>query len=194
MGNIEYGPPRIYSILTFTFVGQGTAGKIAQEIRQSEVLEGQLIVAEVVVEKDATGKVHSHQPRHGTAGAVVGGMGGGLLALVGGPVGLLAWTAAGAVVGGIAGKYAARPFSKGDLQDISDALALDTSALLLLVDDIASEDVIQRMQPYNADVIKLVVGEDVSDEISAHLATALSGTAEPSRENPASDDIPPSDA
>ena len=54
----------------------------------------------------------------GTVGAVTGG----LLGLIGGPVGVLAWAVGGAVVGGVAGHYMGRPISKGDLQEIGDAL------------------------------------------------------------------------
>lgn len=105
----------VYNILAFTFDGQDTAGKLVKEIKSSGALEGFYIVAQAVVEKDAKGKVHVHEPGHGGVGAVLGGAAGGLLALIGGPVGILAWVVGGAVIGGVAGKYLGRVIKKGDL-------------------------------------------------------------------------------
>jgi uncharacterized membrane protein len=103
-------------------------------------------------------------------GAVLGGGGVGLLSLIGGPAGLLAWTVGGAVVGGAAGKYLGRPFSKGDLKEIGEAMQPDTSAFLLLVEDVASESVVDSMKEYNANVVTLTVGDDLSGQIASFVA------------------------
>ena len=81
----------IYNILAFQFVGQDTADQTVKEIRASGMLEGFKIVAQVIVEQDAKGKVHVHETGKGGMGATVGAVGGGLLSLIGGPVGVLAW-------------------------------------------------------------------------------------------------------
>ena len=105
-------------------------------------------------------------------GAVLGGAGVGLLSLIGGPAGLLAWTVGGAVVGGAAGKYLGRPFSKGDLKEIGEAMGPDTSAFLLLVEDVASEVAVDSLKGYNANVITLTVGDDLSGQIASYVAGA----------------------
>jgi uncharacterized membrane protein len=155
----------IYNILAFNFKGEKTAGETVKEIKKSDLLEGQVIVAEAVVSVDAKGKTHIHEPGHGALGGAVGAVGGGLLGLIGGPVGLLAWT-----VGGVAGKYLGRPFSKGDLKEIGEAMQPDTSAFLLLVEDWQSEAVINKMKGFNANVVTLTVGDELSGEIAQVVA------------------------
>ena len=127
-------------------------------------------MAEAIVKQDEKGKVHIHEPGMGGIGSTVGAVGGGLLGLIGGPAGLLAWTVGGAVVGGVAGKYLGRPFSKGDLEEIGAAMSPDSSAFLLLVEDIDSESVIDSMQGYSANVVTLTVGDELSGQIAAVVA------------------------
>jgi len=162
----------IYNILAFTFDGKDDAKEAVKQIKKSDALDGQMIVAEVVVEQDEKGKVHVHEPGHGTAGTVVGALAGGLLGLIGGPAGLLAWAVGGAVVGGVAGKYLGRPFSKGDLEEIGEAMEPNSSAFLLLVEDINSERVIDDMKDVNANVITLTVGDELSGQIAQYTAAA----------------------
>ena len=169
----------IFNILAFTFEGKDDADQAVKEIKKSGALDGQMIVAEVVVEQDENGKVHVHEPGHGTLGTVVGAIGGGLLGLIGGPAGLLAWTVGGAVLGGVAGKYLGRPFSKGELEEIGRAMSPNTSAFLLLVEDINSEVVINKMEDFNANVITLTVG----DELSGQIAQYTTGIAQDDQGN-----------
>jgi uncharacterized membrane protein len=162
----------VYNILAFNFAGQDTAGEIVEEIKDSGVLEGYDIVAQAVVEQDAEGKVHIHEPGRGGVGATIGAVGGGLLGLIGGPVGVLAWVVGGAVVGGVAGHYLGRPISKGDLEEIGEAMSPDTSAMLLLLEDTYSEGVVDSLKGYNANVVTLTVGDELSGQIAAYVAGA----------------------
>ena len=163
----------VFNILAFTFDGKDDADEAVKQIKKSGALKGQMIIAEVIVEQDEKGKVHVHEPGHGTFGSVVGAVGGGLLGLIGGPAGLLAWTVGGAVVGGVAGKYLGRPFSKGDIKEIGEAMSPDTSAFLLLVEDKDSEKAVDSLKGYNANVVTLTVG----DELSGQIAAAVAGEA-----------------
>jgi uncharacterized membrane protein len=160
----------IFNIIAFTFAGEKTAGEAVKEIKKSGALDGQIVVVEAVVSVDDKGKTHVHEPGHGRFGGAVGAVGGGLLGLIGGPAGLLAWTVGGAVVGGVAGKYLGRPFSKGDLKQIGEAMQPDTSAFMLLVEDWASETVINKLDGFNANVITLTVGDELSGEIAQFMA------------------------
>jgi uncharacterized membrane protein len=160
----------VYNILAFTFDGKDDASETVKQIKKSGALEGQAIVAEAIVEQDEKGKVHIHEPGRGGLGAGIGAVGGGLLGLIGGPAGLLAWTVGGAVVGGVAGKYLGRPFSKGDLKEIGEAMSPDSSAFLLLIEDIESEAVVNSMKGYNANVVTLTVGDELSGQIAAYVA------------------------
>ena len=159
----------VYNILAFTFDGQDTANQTVKDIKSSGALEGYDIVAQCVVEQDAKGKVHIHEPGHGVWGAVIGGAAGGLLGLIGGPVGVLALAASGAAVGGVAG-HLDRAIPKEDLEEIGEALSPDSSAFLLLLEDTYSEGVVDSLKGYNANVVTLTVGDDLSGEIQSYVA------------------------
>ena len=161
----------IFHIVMFAFAGQQTAGEIMKEVRSSQKMGGYKIVAQAVVEKDGKGKVHFHEPGRGGVGATVGAVTGGVLGLIGGPVGLLAWTVAGGVIGGTAGHYLGRSVKPEDLQKIGNALDLNSSAILVLVEDVYSEGVVDSMAGYNANVLTITVG----DQMSGEIATAVAG-------------------
>jgi uncharacterized membrane protein len=107
-------------------------------------------------------------------GAVLGGVAGGLLSLIGGPIGFLTWVVGGAVLGGVAGKYLGRPIKKGDLQEVGEALVPDTSAFLLLVEDIYSEAIADSLSDVNANMITLTVGDELSGELAQFVAGEVS--------------------
>ena len=159
-----------YNILAFTFEGQDKASETMKEIKSSGVLEGYKIVAQAVVEQDTKGKVHIHEPGKGGVGAFVGGTAGGILALIGGPVGVLSWVVSGAIIGGVAGKHLGRPISKGDLEDIGEAMAPDSSTILLLLENTYIKDVINNMADYGGSVVTLTIGDELSGEIESYVA------------------------
>jgi uncharacterized membrane protein len=155
----------VYNVVGFVFDGKDAASENMKEIKSSGVLDGYKIKVQAVVEQDENGKVHIHEPGHGVWGTALGAGGGGLLGLIGGPAGLLAWTVGGAVLGGLAGKYAGRPIAKGDLQELGSAMTPNSSALLLVLEDKDTENVINDLQGYNAQVVTLTLGDDLSGEI-----------------------------
>jgi len=168
----------VYNILAFNFAGQDTAKETVKEIRSSDALEGYKIAAEAIVEQDANGKVHFHESGKGGVGAAIGAVGGGLLGLIGGPTGVLAWAVGGAVVGGVAGKYLGRPIARGDLKEIGESMSPDTSAFLLLLEDKDSEDVIKSLSGNSANVVTLTVGDELSGELAQYVAGEASVDAD----------------
>jgi uncharacterized membrane protein len=167
----------VYNILAFVFEGQHTANQIVKEVKSSGALDGYYIVAQAVVEQTEKGKVKVHEPGRGGVGAAVGMVGGGLLALIGGPVGVLAMVAAGGVVGGVAGHYLGRPIKKGDLKELGEKLSPDSSAFLLLLEDVYSEDAVDSMAGYNANVVTLTVGSELSGQIATYTEASVSDAA-----------------
>lgn len=165
----------VYNIVGFVFDGKDAASENLEEIKSSGVLDGYKIKVQAVVEQDENGKVHIHEPGHGAWGAVLGAGGGSLLGLIGGPAGLLAWAVGGAVLGGLAGKYAGRPIAKGDLEELGSAMTPNSSALLLVLEDKDTESVIDDLQGYNAQVVTLTLGDELSGEID-QLVAAEAGT------------------
>ena len=167
----------VYNILAFVFDGQDTAKQNLKDAKSAGAFEGYDIVAQAIVEQDPKGKVHIHEPGHGGVGAAIGGVAGGLLGLIGGPVGLLAWAVGGAVIGGVAGKYLGRPFDMDDLKEIGEAMSPDTSGILLLLEDTYSEKAIKSMSGYNANVVTLTVGDELSGQIAQYTAGAVTDDA-----------------
>lgn len=160
----------VYNILAFVFAGEDGAKNALKELKSSGALDGYKIEAQVEVEHDANGKVHFHEPGRGGVGTSIGAASGGLLGLIGGPAGVLAWALAGGVIGGAAGHYMGRPISRGDVKEIGEALQPGTSALLMLLEDKESEDVIKSMQGYSANVVTLTAGSELSGQIAAYVA------------------------
>ena len=163
----------VYNILAFCFDGQDTAKQTLNDAKSLGALEGYDIVAQAIVEQDQKGKVHIHEPGKGGVGTAVGAVAGGLLSLIGGPAGVLAWVVGGGVVGGVAGKYLGQPFEKSDLKEIGDALTPNSSAMLMLLEDTYSENAINSMSGYNANVVTLTVGDELSGEIAQFTAAEV---------------------
>ena len=114
----------VFNILAFTFEGKDTAKDTVKDLKKSGAFADQHVVAQVIVEQNKKGKVKVSETGRGGLGAVVGAIEGGVLSLLGGPFGFLAWVGTGALVGGAAGKYFGRPFKKGDLKEIGEAMEL----------------------------------------------------------------------
>ena len=172
MSDKDKGQAAVYNIVAFNFDGKDTAKQTLKEAKKAGALDGYFVVVEAIVEQDEKGKVHFHEPGHGVLGGAGGAAVGGLLGLIGGPAGLLAWTVGGAVVGGAAGKYLGRPIKKGDLKEIGAAMSPDSSAFLLLLEDMDTEDVVKGMAGYNANVVTLTVGDELSGQIASYVAGA----------------------
>jgi len=160
----------VYNVLAFVFADPKKAKTVSDELKAAAPDQGYKIIANAVVEVDAKGKTHIHEAGHGAWGAVVGGGGLGLLSLIGGPAGLLAWAVAGGVIGGFAGKFGGRAIPKKDLEELAKKMQPNTSAILAIVEDKGAEQLITRMAPYKAQVVTLTVGDEVSGEIAQGVA------------------------
>jgi uncharacterized membrane protein len=170
----------VYSIIAFVFADKGTAKKVYDEIKGGAKDAGYKVIANAAVEVDEKGKAHIHEAGHGGLGAAVGAGGLGLLSLIGGPAGLLAWAVAGGVIGGFAGKYGGRAIPTKDLEELAAQMQPNTSAILALVEDKQSEALIDSMKGYKAQVVTLTVGDEVSGEIAQAVNAQVEVTPTPS--------------
>ena len=173
---------KVYTILAFVFSGEKRAHEVASEVkwdtRAAADAMGMKIISRAVVAVDARGKTHVHETAHGTKGAAIGAVAGGLLSLIGGPAGLLVWAVGGAVIGGIAGKHVGRAVPESDLKALGDQLPPNSSALLILVEDKDAEAVIDDMKGYSARVVTLTVADQISGEIAMAIAGDVTGPAD----------------
>jgi uncharacterized membrane protein len=176
----------VYNIIAFIFADRGTAQTVSSELKNTAKDVGDNIVANAVVEVDEKGKAHIHEAGHGGRGTAAGLVVGGLLGLIGGPAGLLAWAVAGGVIGGFAGKIGGRAIPKKDLEELSAQMKPSTSAILAIVEDKQCESLIDDMKGYKAKVVTLTVGDEVSGELAQAVAVDV--------EVPASDTTAPAAA
>jgi len=163
----------VYNIVAFVFADPKMAQEVSKELKHAAPGAGYKIIANAAVEVDANGKAHIHEAGHGVWGAVLGGGGLGLLSLIGGPVGLLAWAVAGGVIGGFAGKLGGRAIPKKDLEKLAAQMKPNTSAILAIVEDVESEALIDSMKGYKAEVVTMTLGDEVSGEIAQGVAAEV---------------------
>jgi uncharacterized membrane protein len=170
----------VYNIVAFVFADPKKAKQVHDELKASKAeakAQGYKIVANAVVEVDDKGKAHIHEGGHGGWGAVGGMAVGGFLGLIGGPVGLLAWVVAGGVIGGFIGKIEGRAVPKEDLEKLAEQMKPNTSAILVIIEDKGAEQLINRMSPYQAQVVTLTVGDETSGEIAQAVEVQVEGPA-----------------
>ena len=74
---------------------------------------------------------------------------------------------AGGVFGGVAGHLAGRAIPKEDLVRLGNALPPDSSGLVVLAEDTEAERAIDSLKGYQADIVTVVVGDELSGEIDA---------------------------
>jgi uncharacterized membrane protein len=178
----------IYDILVFAFTDTRTADAVVEELKASQKLGGYKVVAEAVVIHEADGSVHIHEPGKGGRGATIGAVAGGALALLGGPVGVLALAVTGGVIGGVAGHFAGREISADDLKQIGAQLPPNSSAFLALVENTDAEAVVNNMKGYKANVVTVTLGDELSGTIAQAIAAEIqvpaSQTGQSDKETP----------
>ena len=165
----------VYTVLAFCFANRSSAAEVLKELKAAKKLEEYHIVAEAVVEVDDTGKSHVHQHGRGGVGAAVGIMAGEALALLGGPVGLLAFAAAGGVIGGAAGHFVDQAFSKEDLAKLKEQLPPNSSALLTMAKESETEGITAGLKDYKAAVVTLALGAEASQAVAIEAQTSSTG-------------------
>ena len=165
MGNDDNGSA-VYNIVALNFAGEDTAKQTLGTMKDADAFEGYDIMAECIVSQNDKGKVHIHEPGKGGWGAAAGAAIGGLLGVFGGPAGVAALGATGAAIGGAAGHYWGRYVPKEDLEELGAEMVPNTSALLLILEDTETEGFVNDVQGYDANVVTLTVGDELSGEIA----------------------------
>ena len=165
MGNDDNGSA-VYTIVALNFAGEDTAKQTLSQMKDADAFEGYDIMAECIVSQNEKGKVHIHEPGHGGWGAAAGAAIGGLLGVFGGPAGVAALGATGAAIGGAAGHYWGRYVPKEDLEELGAEMVPNTSALLLILEDKETEGFVNDVQGYDANVVTLTIGDELSGEIA----------------------------
>jgi uncharacterized membrane protein len=162
--------PSVYHIVMFSFADTTSADAIVEEIKDNQKAAGYKIAAEAVVIREADGHVRIHEPGRGGVGGTIGAVAGGLLGLLGGPAGILALAVAGGVAGGVAGHFMGRTIPADELKKVGDALPPNSSAFVVLVEDVVAETIIRDLKIPNANIVTLTVGDELSGVVASGLA------------------------
>ncbi len=159
-----------YTILAFCFASRSKADDVMKELKAAKTLEANHVVAAAIVDVDDFGKAKVHQHGRGGVGAATGIMAGEALALLGGPAGLLAWAVVGGLAGGAAGHFVDRAFTKADLAKLKDQMPPNSSAILTMAKDAETDQLIAALQPYQAMVVTVVLGEEATSAVDQSVA------------------------
>jgi len=159
-----------YTLLAFCFPDRSRAGEVLKELNAAKTLEADHVVASALVEVDEHGKTHVHQHGRGGVGAATGIVAGEALALLGGPIGLIALAVAGGVIGGAAGHFVDQAFSKEDLAKLKAQMPPNSSAILTMAKEAETDKLTAALQPYQAAVVTLVLGDEAAGAIDQAAA------------------------
>ena len=125
------------------------------------------------------GKLHIKEPddKTATAGIGVGAVLGGMLGTLAGPAGVVLGASAGAAIGGLA--------ARGDsgipderLEEIGEALAPGTSALVVLLDEADIEETRQALAERGGKVMVASLDADLAEQLAAEAGTSSEELAE----------------
>jgi uncharacterized membrane protein len=109
----------------------------------------------------------------GGMGTAAGVSVGAVLGLLGGPAGLLIWSLGGALAGGVAGKYLGHQFDSDTLKAIGAGMAPNTSAIIVIIQDKAAEKLAAELGEYDATVLTVTLGDQISGEVASYGAVSL---------------------
>jgi uncharacterized membrane protein len=158
-----------YEVLLFSFDGISTARDVLMELKAEHELEAGHVLAEALVSHQPTGKIQVHDPGAAGLGGAMGAVAGGFIAMFAGPVALPFLLVAGGLMGGVAGHLAGRVLPRADLAEVAEAMPLDTSAYVALVE----HDDAQRLTEMFAARGARVVATPVDSEMAGVLGHAL---------------------
>jgi uncharacterized membrane protein len=154
-------------LLVITFGERETAGQAAERLTGINKAHAVSIQDMAVVEKDADEKVHVH---HGLDTATAGGaIGGGVLGLL---LGLVFFPIGGLLIGAAAGALIGRSLhhnvDKKLIEDVTNDMTADTSALFVLGDGTSSA-VVGALEPYKGKIYQTTVDSETEAQLQAAL-------------------------
>ena len=163
-------------IIVAAFNDPNRAAEIMGELKQGKK-EGLIgIIDAAVVVKDAEGKLKvKDAKRRSTKGMITGGVVGGVLGLLAGPVGWLA--VGGGAIGALAGKAAGSEL-KATMEEIGEALTPNSSAIVAIIEHTWVAKMEDMLAAEGARVVMDSLKADIADQLNAGgnvLYTAASG-------------------
>ncbi len=169
---------QVYHALLFKFIGEDKAGDVLKNVQAQQKLAGVKVVAFAVASMNEKGKVKIKQGNEAKKGAGVGAVVGGLLFVLGGPIGLIGSLLAGGIIGGVSGRFMGHKFDEKELEKLGDALTPSTSAIILILEDTYAQGALNAMGDTDATVVDVVLGDETSGELAQLTAIAVDAPAD----------------
>jgi uncharacterized membrane protein len=158
-------------LITMTFDDEDTANDAYTGVRtlQADGLIDILDAAMLVKHRDGTSQIRDTQDVDGPHGRLLGIIAGGLIGLVGGPAGALIGAVAGGATGAVSASLVDFGFLKDDLRALMDRLSPGSSALVVLVESIALDQLEAALASYDRPLIRRTLTSlSAQDLASAH--------------------------
>ena len=154
-------------LLVITFGQRETAGQAAERLKSIDKAHAVSINDMAVVEKDESDKVKVH---HGVDTATAGGaVGGGVLGLL---LGLVFFPIGGLIIGAAAGAFIGRSLhhnvDKKLIDDVTNDLGPNTSALFVIGDG-SPAAVVGALEPFKGKVYQTTVDSETEAQLQAAL-------------------------
>ena len=185
---------QVFHAILFKFVGEDRASDVLKQVQKNQKLAGVKVVAYAVASMNEKGKVNIKQGNEAKPVAGAGAIIGGVIAVLGGPIGLIASVIAGGLIGGVAGRFMGHKFQKEELEKLSEALTPSTSAIILVLEDTYAQGALNAMGDTDATVVDVVLGDETSGELAQLTAISVDAPADaPAVEAPKAD-APAADA
>src|SRR4029453_12006792 len=153
---------------------------------QTDGMIDMLDAAMLVKPRDGTSQIHDTQDVDAPHGRLLGIIAGGLIGLVGGPAGALIGAVAGGATGAVSASLIDFGFLKDDLRALMDRLSPGSSALVVLVEPIALDQLetalassarpIMRRTLTSLSAQDLATAHDAIDELRANAQRAWDTT------------------
>ena len=152
-------------VIVAAFNDPDQAGWIMADLKQGkrEGLVG--IIDAAVVVKDAEGKIKiTDSKRRSTKGFLTGGVIGGVLGLLAGPVGLVALGTG--AVGALMGKMQGAPL-KAEMADIGSALVPNSSAIVAIIEHTWVSQLEEALAAEGARIVQDALKADIAEQLNA---------------------------
>jgi uncharacterized membrane protein len=162
-------------VVVAAFRDEQAAGEALKELKSAQ---GQGLIKiddAAVLRRDASNKLHITETADmsGGKGAVVGGVTGAVLGVLGGPA-VWAATGVGALVGGLAAKLHDSGFRDARLRQLGEGLQPGTSAIVAVVEHTWVRQVARQLEQEGADVVTEGLRQDIAEQLQAGRDVAYS--------------------
>lgn len=156
-----------FAVIVAIFQEEKAADEALGQLKAERKEKAFSIQDAAVIKKDANGKLHVKETADssGGKGAGIGLILGAAMGLIGGPIGLAAWGAGGALVGGIAAKLHDSGIKNDQLAKIGADIPPGSSALVVVIDPNWTSPIEKELAAAGAQVSTTAIAAEIADQL-----------------------------